>query len=360
MSDQTFGQLPVARRSLAGALRRAVSLARPRRRPLDFVPRDVRYALLRRYGTFSQAYSATFEAGLQHFGDERGFIGYKMVWGTAMVLADPLAPPEHVADLIGRFLREHSDVAFWQISRPVAEILASLGFLINELGLESRLDLATYDFEGQRKRNLRKATARMAKLGFVVRECSFAELDMAEVKAVSDAWRRTRTVRKTEMAFLNRPIVFDAEPDVRRFFSFDGDGKLAGFGFFDPVYAAGDVVGYSTSNTRHRPDVDVMIGHSIKRFAIETFQKEGKKSLFLGLAPADRINDDDFVHDWLVRRSLRFAFTNTLFNRFIYPLHGHAAHKRQFDGVPEQTYMAFNTRPGILRLLKVFRACKMI
>jgi lysylphosphatidylglycerol synthetase-like protein (DUF2156 family) len=356
--SQAFDQL--SGNNVSGDARRGVSLARPAEPSSSFVAADIRYALLRQHGTFSLAYSAAFAPDLSHFGDERGFIAYKTVWGTAMALGDPIAPPQNIADLTGRFVREHRDVAFWQISRPVAEILAPQGFLVNELGLESRLDLATYDFEGQRKRNLRKATVRMAKLGFTTRECALAELDLAEVEAVSEAWRRTRTFRNKEVAFLNRPVVFDEEPDVRRFFSFDRGGKLAGFGFFDPIYQSGEVVGYSTSTTRHRRDVDSLIGQAIKRFAIETFQQEGRKWLFLGLAPVARINDEDFAHDWLVRRSLRFGYSNGLFNRFIYPLRGHAAHKRQFDGVNEQTYMAFNKRPGLLRLVKLLKACGMI
>src|SRR4029079_2153260 len=121
----------------------------------------------------------------------------------------------------------------------------------------------------------------------------------------------------------------------------------------DPVYEDGKVVGYSTS-TRQRPEADRMIGHLIKRVAIETFQKENRKWVFLGLSPADQIHDHDkqFEHDWLVRRSLRFIYTNGLFNRFVYPLQGHALHKAQFGGVFEQTYVAFNQRPCFVRLLK--------
>jgi lysylphosphatidylglycerol synthetase-like protein (DUF2156 family) len=358
--SQASDQLSAARRGLSGEVRRGRSLARPPEPSPGFVPPDIRYALLCQHGRFSLAYTAAFESGMRHFGDERGFIAYTTVWGTAMALADPVAPPQNAADLIDRFLHEHSDVAFWQVSRATAEMLVARGFVVNELGPDTRLDLADYNFEGQRKRNLRKATSRMAKIGYVTRECALAEVDIGEVKAVSGAWKRTRTFRSTEVAFLNRTIVFDEEPDVRRFFSFDPDGKLAGFGFFDPVYEDGAVVGYSTSNTRHRPDVDAMIGHAIKRTAIEVFQQEGRKWMFLGLSPAEQINDEDFEHDWLVRRSLRFAYTNGLFNRFIYPFRGHALHKSQFAGVHVRTYMAFNKRPGFLRLLKLFRASKVV
>jgi phosphatidylglycerol lysyltransferase len=323
------------------------------------LPLEIRSSLLRRHGSFSQAYSATFQPELEHFGDRTGFLAYKMVGGTAMVLSDPVAPPPLHSDLLSRFLAQYGDACFCQVSRRVADVLARLGFRVNEMGLETRLDLAHYDFNGQKKRNLRKAVNQMTRLGYVTRECRLSAIDAKELEALSAAWRRTRTIRRREVAFLNRPLVFAEEPDVRRFFTFDPDGRLAAFGFFDPVYENGEVVGYSIS-TRQRTDVDFMVGHALKRCAIETFQREGRKWVYLGLSPVDGIEDKDFEHNWLIRRALRFAYTNSLFNRFIYPLQGHAAHKRQFDGMVEQTYFAFNALPSLPRLFKMLRACNVI
>jgi lysylphosphatidylglycerol synthetase-like protein (DUF2156 family) len=149
-------------------------------------------SLLRQYGNFSQAYSVAWQPGLAHFGDEQGFIAYKKVGGTAMVLAEPIAPPQYRDRLIRRFLEEEHDVCFCQTSFAVARLLSSLGFCVNEIGHDNRLDLAGYDFGGAGKKNLRNAGNRMAKLGYRIRECPTAETDMAAVRAVSDGWKRTR------------------------------------------------------------------------------------------------------------------------------------------------------------------------
>lgn len=326
---------------------------------MTVLPLDTRIALLRQHGSFSQAYSATFQAGLQHFGDSNGFLAYKMVGSTAMVLSDPVAPAESRADLIGRFLAQHRDVCFCQASRGIAELLSPLGFLINEMGHESRIDLSTYDFNGQKRRNLRKAVSKMAKLGYVTREGTLSSVDLEELKAVSVAWRRTRTVRNREVAFINRPLVFEEEPDVRRFFTFDADGRLVAFGFFDPVYANGVVTGYSLS-TRQHPRVDFMVGLATKRCAIETFQKEGRKWVYFGLSPLAGIEDRDFQHNWLTRRAFAFVYRNWAFNRFVFPLRNNSAHKRQFGGMVEQTYFAFNRLPALPRIIKILRACGIV
>jgi lysylphosphatidylglycerol synthetase-like protein (DUF2156 family) len=237
------------------------------------VPLHVRIALLRQHGTGSQSYSATFQLELEHFGDDRGFLAYKKVWGTALVLCDPIAPRENIEGLISRFLREHPDAGFWYLSRPIAQILASRGFYVNAMGPDTWIDLPTYNFAGAKKKPLREAVNRMNKGGFVTRECSLAEVGIDNVKAISEAWRQTRSAREQEVAFLNRPLVLAEEPDVRRFFTFNRDGKLVAFGFFDPVYEGGKVVGYTSQHNRHLPEADVMVHFAIKRIVIETFQK---------------------------------------------------------------------------------------
>src|ERR1700681_2946927 len=327
---------------------------------MSAVPVDLRIPLLRQYGTFTQAYSATFQPALIHFGDAHGFQAYRMVGRTAFALADPITAPENRRDLLARFVAKCDDVCFVQASRPTAEILASLGFMVNEMGTETRIDLGAFRFEGRKQRTFRRAINRIGGSGYVTRECSAAELGETIIKAVSDRWRRTRPIGHREVAFMTRPIVHIDEIDVRKFFSFDATGKLVAFGFFDPIYDRGRVVGYLDAFRRRLPEADPLINYAITRHAIETFQSEGRKWLFLGLSPFADIEDKEFQKNWLVRRAFRFIYENTLYNRFFYAVKGLAAHKREYGGVTEQTYFAFNTLPALPRLIKVLRACEVI
>ena len=321
---------------------------------------DLRFSLLRRHGTFPLAYSAACQPNLQYFGDQRGYIAYKQVGRTTLVLSDPVAPLDQYPTLIRDFVAKHPDVCFCQSSRQVAEILEELGFLVNEMGVETRLDLESYSFQGNKRQNLRNAANRINRRGYEIRECSMTSLDRGEVMAVSDAWKQTRTLRNREVVFLNRPIVLDDEPDVRKFFVFDRDNSLVAFAFFDPIYESDRVIGYITSIKRNRPDADMKVAQAIYRFAIETFQREGKRWLFLGISPMAGVRDDEFRRNWLVKKAFLRVYENRFFNRFIYPLQGHALHKRQYGGVEEQTYFAFNRPPGIPRLFKLLRACNVI
>jgi lysylphosphatidylglycerol synthetase-like protein (DUF2156 family) len=324
------------------------------------VPLDVRIALLRQHGTFAQAYSATFQQELEHFGDKHGFLAYKKLWGTTLVLADPIAPLLANGQLINRFLGQHDDVCFWYASRRVAEILAPLGFFINEMGPENRIDLARYDFSGRAKRNVRRSFHRMVNRGYTICESSIQEVGVAEVKAVSEAWRGTHTVSGHEVTFLCRPLVFTDDPDVRLVFAFDRHKRLTAFTVFEPVYRNGDIVGYAAQHNRRHPKADSLVQHAIKRWAIERFRAEGKQYLFLGISPMADIHDREFRKNWLVRRSFRFAYESALFNRFIYPIKSISEHKRQFHASTEQTYFAFNRLPSLPHLLRILRACRIL
>jgi len=321
---------------------------------------DVRASLLRQYGSFTQAYAVAFQPGLRYFGDTRGFIAYRMVGRTAFVLADPLCPPAYSRDLLRLFVSRFKDPCFMQVSRRTAEILASLDFTVNEMGTEACIDLSTHTFAGRKYRTFRLAANRAAAKGYVTRECTVAEVGEGEIKAVSAGWRRTRTIKSREISFLNRPIVFDDEPDVRKFFMFEPSGRLIALAFFDPVYEAGRVVGYLTAFRRHLPDADPLINYAITSHAIETFRAEGRKWLFLGLSPLADIEDKEFRHNRITRRGFRFIYKNSLFNRYIFPFQGIAAHKREYGARTEQTYFAFNTLPALPRLIKALWVTRLI
>ncbi len=314
-----------------------------------------RLTQLRQHGGFTLAYSAAFQDNLEYFGSERGYIAYRMVGATAYALADPIAAPEDRETLIRDFIAAKSDVCFCQVSRPTAEILARAGFRVNELGTDIRIDLVGY-----KRRSLRRALKRILEAGYVIREATSAEVGIDEITSVSERWRQTRTYKGKEVGFVNRPIVIEDEVDVRRFFAFDRDGKLVAFSFYDPIYRNGDVTGYSTSFKRRVPEADAFICSAIFQFAMDVFRKETRNELWLGLSPLADIEDKEFRHSWLLSRNFRYAFWSPVFNRFVYPLQGHASHKREFGGVAEQTYFAFNKGFALPRMFKLLRACNMI
>jgi lysylphosphatidylglycerol synthetase-like protein (DUF2156 family) len=327
--------------------------------PSGSLTEQVRLRALREFGNFALAYSATFQSGLDYFGDEEGFLAYKQVGSTAFVLANPLAPIGGCEDLIRNFMSQRGDVCFWQTSHPVAKILEKIGFRVNEMGTETRIEIGGYDFGGPRKRNFRTALKRAASRSYTIAECPVTSLDRRELQTVSDRWRQTRGVKDREMTFLTRPAVLADEVDVRKFFTFDQQRNLQAFAFFDPIYKHGNVVGYLCSAKRRLPEADPLVGYAMLHRAIRTFQDEGRSLLSLGLSPLSGIEDMELTCNRLVSFGFRALYRSHLFNQLIYPLQGFAAHKGAFCGSAQQTYCAFQKGLTLSQLAKMPRACNL-
>ena len=323
----------------------------------EWVTEEARLRAFRQYGNFALAYSATFQSGLNYFGNEEGFLSYKQVGSTAFVLSNPVAPVDRCEELIRRFLGVRDDVCFWQASLSVARIVERLGFYVNEMGTETRIELDGYSFEGPGKRNFRSAMNRAAGCGYTIAEREVSSLDRKELQTVSEKWRQTRGVKNREMTFLTRPAILDDEIDVRKFFTFDRSGKLQAFAFFDPICAAGNVVGYLCSAKRRLPEADALVGYAMLYEAIRTFQEERKAILSLGLSPLCCVEDAEVPGNRFMRFAFHTVYHSRLFNEFVYPVKGFAKHKGAFCGSVEKTYCALKRGRALSQLVKMPRAC---
>ncbi|VAW12190.1 hypothetical protein MNBD_ALPHA09-189 [hydrothermal vent metagenome] len=313
--------------------------------------------LYRRHGNFALAFSATYQPGLSYFGDERGFIAYRRVGGSTLVLSNPMAPPEMWADLIDGLVAQMGDVSFWQVSRRMAVLLADRGCRVNAIGVETSIDLGAYDFKGPKKRSFRTAANRMSANGLQTREVLASEINAEQLEAISVKWRQTRAVKSRELTFLIRPVVLGNEKGVRKFFTFDAGNIPVAFASFDPLYEDGTLTGYLMATKRWMPEADPLVGYELIRCAIETFQREGLGVLLFGLSPFAQVKDKDFNHSRSVKQALHFIRDNRVFNRYIYPIAGLNKHKASYMGVSETSYCTFNRRPGLLRLIRMSRAC---
>jgi phosphatidylglycerol lysyltransferase len=173
-------------------------------------------------------------------------------------------------------------------------------------------------------------------------------------------WKKTRRV-KSEVRFLNRPLSLDDEPDVRRFFLTDAQGRVMALLFFDPLYRDGQVIGYATAFKRR--DASLTNGYAepgIMKTAISKFQAEGRTILRLGLSPLAQIENKNYRHHWMLHRSFRYGFNSWWVNRYFYNLQGHAAFKQRFGGVEEQTYFATPSLCNDVRIAAMLRYSRLI
>ena len=301
---------------------------------------ETRLALVRQFGDFTQAYSTAVQPGLSYFWHEDCYLAFAMKWGVACVLADPVGSAELHLPLLERFSATHRKNCFWQISRRTAENLQSLGYWINEMGCDTRLELADYTFAGKKKERLRHATNWLGKHGFEIREGTYANnIDVQEIIRLSEHWFESRRTKKA-VYFYNRPPVFEDEPDVRKFFLLDPSGQPVAFVSFDPIFSGGRVIGHSPALKRRLPDAPLRAEEGIMKVAIERFRSDGLEFVMLGLSPLAGIEDKQFRANPLVHLSWSRGLNARWLNKYFYNVAGHADFKRRFDGIEEQTYYA--------------------
>ncbi|MFT7631097.1 MAG: lysylphosphatidylglycerol synthetase-like protein (DUF2156 family) [Mariniblastus sp.] len=316
-----------------------------------------RMELLSRYGDFSIAYSTAVQPLLKYVGDASGYLAYRKRWGMSFALGDIVASEANQDRLLDDFLKSHRRVSFCQISRPLAQRLADRGFLINEMGVDTTLDLAEYTLAGRQKEWLRYASNWIAKRNYRIVESSFDEIKPSQVEFVSEAWRVTRTVKRKEVRFLNRPIVLQEEADVRKFFLLSESGELQAFVFLDPIYHNGTIIGYVTVFKRRLPAAPQYAEQAIMKHVIETLKNEGVPQLKLGLSPLAEIEDSEFQHNRFTRWAFQRVFETRWINRKFYNVVGHAEYKKRFRGKSEKVYFASPAKFNTPRMLALIGLC---
>lgn len=319
-----------------------------------------RLDLIRKYGDFSLAYTTAVQPGLEYFGTEHGYLAYGQRFGYRFVLGDPVALPQHREQLIKKFVTQYRDAAFCQISASTAEIVQQYGYYVNEMGVDTILELPEYDFHGQDKKWLRTAEAWTHRRGYTTREATLEQVGPEQVELVSQAWRTTRPIKRKEVRFLNRPMAVSDEPGTRRFYFFDSEQRMLAFVFFDPLYRAGQLIGYVACTKRRHPEAPVYAEQAIMKHCIEVFRREGCRELRMGLSPLAWIEDREFAANRLVNMLFRCGFSSRWVNKCFYNCQGHAEYKRRFRGREEKVYFASKSLFNTTRLLALIALCKII
>lgn len=325
---------------------------------------EQRFDLTRQFGSSTLAYSAVVQPRLHYFihnsrGQARpdGFIAHRRRWGLTVALGDPIVANENLPGMLEKFIDANSKPGFCQISESTAEILDSMGYYVNEMGVDTILDLPTYDFCGKEKEWLRYAANWTSRRGYTIKEASYDEIDVDEIEAISEAWRKTRTIKQKEVRFLSRPIVLTDEPDVRKFYLYSPAQQPLAFVFFDPLYRDGKIFGYVTAIKRRHPDAPLYAEHAIMKHAIEKLKSEGVEQIRLGLSPGAFIQNDLFRASRFTSWLFQLGFKSKLVNHYFYNLQGHASYKRRFRGREMKTYYASPARVDLLRQLALVGLC---
>lgn len=315
---------------------------------------------LRHHGRGSLAFSALQE-GLQYFmHPEYGFIAYKPLHDgpqSVLVLSDPICKRENTKLLIDEFMKVKSDPVFLHISHEVAEIVAQYDFSVNEVGIETIVDIQEFDLVGGKKQQLRNARNGGKKDNLEIKEVdSIDNTTLSKLRKISSDWIKEKTISNNEMQFIVRPIVYVDEIDVRRFVALK-DGEIVGFVIFDPMYENGEIVGYIAQHLRSIHTSTYSVVDCIVVHALELFKAEGKQILSMGFSPLARVDDQgEFKYSKLLKAYFQYAYENA---NYLYNFKNLAQHKKQYrpgmkGAHEEKVYCAMRTRFLLPRIYDVF------
>lgn len=315
---------------------------------------------LREFGNGSLAYSS-LQDGLKYFMDQDlGYVAYTQLndsEDSVCVLADPICAKENLKSLLSEFLRGKKDPVFLHASHDTAKILDEMGFCVNELGVETVIDIQEFTLTGNKRQKLRQSRNNAKKDKLAVLEIKQATPAIREsFRKVSEEWRKQKVLHDNEMRFLVRPLVYEDEIDVRRFVAIK-DNQIVGFVVFDPIYENKEVVGYIANHLRSGLQCNYSVVDVIITEALEAFKQEGKRRLSLGLSPLYQVDDgNEFRHSKLLKANFQYSFEKA---NFLYNFKNLARHKNLYrpelpGAHQEKVYCCMKVRFLLPRILNVY------
>jgi phosphatidylglycerol lysyltransferase len=320
---------------------------------IDMFTQEERIGYLKKYGNHCMSFSH-FQQGMSFFDVSGiGYIAYMKKWGARYVLADPVCAEKDREYIIGEFLKDKTYTAFIQISEPVAELIHDkFGLYSSQFGIESIVDLKTWDLKGKKKQVLRTSINKAQKDGV-----RFAEMDNeTNDDELTKEWMSTRAVKNKEVVFLIRPKDQNYQEGTRKFYAFL-DNELLGYIHFDPIYENGKILGYVPNISRFSPKFKQGIFYPLMVHAIETFKSEGVPSLYLGISPAYVDEQDKTCESKIFKFFVRQLYK---FGNWVYSFQGLHFTKSRFQGKEVKTFCAHAGMLPTRAFLTVFHMCNII
>ncbi|MDM7892116.1 bifunctional lysylphosphatidylglycerol flippase/synthetase MprF [Curtobacterium caseinilyticum] len=191
--------------------------------------------------------------------DGRGAVAYRVHGDVALTVSDPACAAADRAEVVTAFARACErngwTPAFTSVHEPVRAILAAEGWASFPVGVESVLDVTTFDLRGKKRQDLRTASNRADREGLRDEWTTLAALDAdrrAQVEAICTRWAADR--RLPEMGFTLGGFHELDDPDVRLLLAVTAEGRVTAVTSWLPVYEHGTLTGYTLDVMRRGED----------------------------------------------------------------------------------------------------------
>lgn len=262
---------------------------------------------------------------------------YTVKGRTALVLGDPIGPPQDMADCLAAFAAFCSSndwqPAYYQVLPNHLETYKATGYDVICVGQEGIVDLNAFTLAGSGNKGIRSATNRMTKLGYwsEVKPPPHSSALISELQQISDEW--LTSVHGSEKRFslgwfdedyLNSgPIMIIRNPQ----------GEAVAFANIIPEYQANEI---TIDLMRHRKQADKGQMDFLFVSLFEWAKERGFATFNLGLSALSGIGEQP--DDPLLEQALHFIFEHI--NQF-YNFKGLHEYKAKFHPTWSPRYLVF-------------------
>ena len=244
------------------------------------------------------------------------FLAYKVAAGYAMVLGDPVGPPEAIEPIVRTFMAycDQNDwrTAFHQTLPDFLPIYRKLGFRRLKIGDDAVVDLPAFTLHGKDGKKFRTKLNQMEKLG-----ARFAEypppLDdetLARAREVSDAWLTIPGRR--ERAFTLGQFDPDYLRSTHLAAAFDSNGVMQAFVNLVPSHTPDEA---TIDLMRHRPDALPGVMDYVFTMLLLSLKERGVARFGMGMAPMAGFHEKEeasmeerAVHHFIQRLNFLFSY----------------------------------------------------
>ncbi len=270
--------------------------------------------LVRRYGNQTLSFFALAPENLRYLAPNgEGLVSYRLTGNVAVVLGDPICPPEAIKQVTRGFLdlcaSNDWQVAFYQAHPEYLPIYQTLGLHVFKIGEEALLSPQTFTLSGSAMANVRTSCRRAEREGVVIQwydgvppkevleqlePLSSAWLErkagkhaaemgfsMGRLDGLAEAAARADALAETHLAGEDLP--HDAVPRLVTGVATERTGRPCAFVTFTPIYGSARTWGWAVDLMRRAPDAPRGVMELLLVRAVERFRERGANVVSLGL-----------------------------------------------------------------------------
>ena len=270
--------------------------------------------LVRRYGKQTLSFFALAPENLRYLASNgEGLVSYRLTGNVAVVLGDPICPPEASERVTREFLDLCSSndwrVAFYQVHPEHLPIYRALGLHVFKIGEEALLSPQAFTLSGSAMANVRTTCRRAEREGVTIQwyDGALPKEVLEQLEPLSSAWLERKVGKHgAEMGFSvgrldglaeaaaradalaetqvpGEDLPQEAVPRLVTGVAAEQTGRPCAFVTFTPIYGSAHTWGWALDLMRRVPDAPRGVMDLLLVRAVERFRECGANVVSLGL-----------------------------------------------------------------------------